>query len=273
MSSAPAATKSTKSWRDVLKIHPAAELFPLLSETERVELGEDIRRNGQLEPIAVIEKAVPRPDGHYNASDALETIILDGRNRLDAREAAGLEVIDADGQLADSVTRIEIDPQEVDPWNYVISKNYRRRHLTVEQRHEIIAVYLRRDPHKSDRQVGQELGHDHKTIARVRAEQEDVGSIPHVERRTDSRGRQQPTRKPRKKLESESMSEPQIISAEARKAAYAAEEQPDEPPPEPDPHMDALKEAITTAFPGKNPPQHARDRVCARTQRAPQQHV
>jgi hypothetical protein len=33
----------TKSWRDVLPIHPAAELFPLMSPGELRALGEDIK--------------------------------------------------------------------------------------------------------------------------------------------------------------------------------------------------------------------------------------
>src|SRR5262249_40068638 len=38
---------------------------------------------------------------------------------------------------------------------------------------------------------------DHKTVAAVRREGEARGEIPHVETRTDSKGRKQPTRKPR----------------------------------------------------------------------------
>src|SRR3954463_14279858 len=33
---------TTKSWRDVIKVHPAADMFPLMSETELLELGEDV---------------------------------------------------------------------------------------------------------------------------------------------------------------------------------------------------------------------------------------
>jgi hypothetical protein len=42
---------SPKTWRDVLPIHPAAELFPLMSEAELRELGEDIQANGLQAPI------------------------------------------------------------------------------------------------------------------------------------------------------------------------------------------------------------------------------
>ena len=34
----------TKSWRDVLPVHAAADLFPLMSEDELRELGDDIKK-------------------------------------------------------------------------------------------------------------------------------------------------------------------------------------------------------------------------------------
>ena len=39
-----AATKPPKGWRDVIPIHPAATLFPRMSEAELVELAEDIKK-------------------------------------------------------------------------------------------------------------------------------------------------------------------------------------------------------------------------------------
>ena len=47
----------TTSWRDRLKIHPAAELFPLMSADELRELGEDIKKNGLRDRVAVIRMA------------------------------------------------------------------------------------------------------------------------------------------------------------------------------------------------------------------------
>ena len=40
----PQGHSKKQSWRDVLKVHPAAELFPLMSDAELKELGEDIKR-------------------------------------------------------------------------------------------------------------------------------------------------------------------------------------------------------------------------------------
>jgi hypothetical protein len=57
-----------KSWRDVLPIHPAAELLPAMSETELRELGEDIKKNGLQAWVTLC-----------NYDNKL--CVLDGRNR------------------------------------------------------------------------------------------------------------------------------------------------------------------------------------------------
>jgi hypothetical protein len=44
---------STKSWRDVLKVHPAAELFPPMSPDELRALGEDIVKHELANPIVL----------------------------------------------------------------------------------------------------------------------------------------------------------------------------------------------------------------------------
>src|SRR5262245_11653841 len=75
-------SKPAKSWRDVLPIHPAAELFPLLSETDPAalkELGEDIRKNGLASPIVL-----------WADDDPEKAVLLDGRNRLDAMGAVAV---------------------------------------------------------------------------------------------------------------------------------------------------------------------------------------
>jgi hypothetical protein len=74
-------TNKPKSWRDVLKIHPAAELFPMMSADELRELGEDIKKNNLHEGVAL-----------------LDGMLLDGRNRLDAMEMAGIKLVTGNGQ-------------------------------------------------------------------------------------------------------------------------------------------------------------------------------
>ena len=39
-------TKKAQSWRDVIPVHPAAGLFPMMAPDELKALGEDIKRTG-----------------------------------------------------------------------------------------------------------------------------------------------------------------------------------------------------------------------------------
>jgi ParB-like nuclease domain len=58
-----------------IKIHPAAEAFPMMPEDELEELAEDIKANGLRHPI-LLDK-----DG----------VLIDGRNRFEACKRAGVE--------------------------------------------------------------------------------------------------------------------------------------------------------------------------------------
>jgi hypothetical protein len=77
------------SWRDVLPVHPAAELLPPPPAEELRELGEDIKRHGQRIPVSI-----------QNGK------LLDGRTRLDAMELAGLPVVQ-DGALNPLVVHVQ----------------------------------------------------------------------------------------------------------------------------------------------------------------------
>ncbi|MBR0732421.1 hypothetical protein JQ595_27090 [Bradyrhizobium japonicum] len=176
-----------RSWRDVLPIHPAAELFPMMDADELKALGEDIRKNKQQHDVVLV------CDGEFANG---RWSLIDGRNRLDAMEMVGLPVLDKDGFLDDGVRWCAIKAAQCDPYAYVISANIHRRHLNVEQRQNLLIELIARSPTKSDRQIGKDIGVDHKTIARARTKGEDVGRIPHVETRTDSKGRQQRAHKP-----------------------------------------------------------------------------
>lgn len=90
--------------------HPAAEIFPMMSAEEFVGLVEDIREHGLREPVVLFEGKV-----------------LDGRNRVKACEEIGIEA------------KFTEWPNGEDPYDYVISKNMHRRHLTEGQRGMIMA--------------------------------------------------------------------------------------------------------------------------------------
>jgi hypothetical protein len=199
------------SWRDVLSVHPAAELFPLMASDELEALGADIKKNGLANPIAIVTRKDAK-DWHYQ--------LLDGRNRLDAMELVGVpfNLMLTYGKCCLIVGEIVIPPIVIDsdPYVYVLSANIHRRHLTVELKRELIAKLLKFTPEKSDRQIAETTKTDHKTVASVRAEQEARGEIPHVETRTDSKGRQQPARKT-------STKPPQVSEEVLHQRAAAAE--------------------------------------------------
>ena len=223
----PPPAASSSSWRDVLLVHPAAEEFEMMSLPERIELGQDIKKNGLQQPIVIIERAVPRADGSYHVSDPPQTIVLDGRNKLEAMELVGIEVIDRKGQLAASVARVVIDPEEIDPYGFVISANVQRRHLTCEEKRALVAKLLKRTPDKSDRQIAETAHVSPTTVGAERAKLEQAGEVSKLDTRTDAKGIKQPASKPPKTPKSappRSTPGQAIVSAEERKAAFAAEE-------------------------------------------------
>lgn len=99
-----------------MKAHPYADQFPMLGEDELAELVESIRANGLRNPIVVTT------DG----------LILDGRNRAAACEAAGIEpttVVYEGDDLAE----------------YVIDCNVTRRNMTTGARAMSTALVLAAD--------------------------------------------------------------------------------------------------------------------------------
>jgi hypothetical protein len=161
-------------WRDILPIHPAAEMLPSISENELKELGDDIKENGLRNKVTIFEGQ-----------------LLDGRSRLDAMESVKMPVIEdgkIDPKLVDHV-------EGIDPNAYVLSLNLHRRHLTSKQKRELIDKLLRENPQASDRKIGRMAKADHKTVNEARKDGEARGEIPHLEKRTDSKGRKQPAKK------------------------------------------------------------------------------
>lgn len=86
-------------------IHPAAEIFPMMDAAALRELADDIKAHGQRDWIELYDGKV-----------------IDGRNRIKACELAGAEP-----------QYCEIE-EEINPVEYVLSKNLFRRHLSESQR-------------------------------------------------------------------------------------------------------------------------------------------
>src|SRR5262249_25357013 len=150
-----------------LPFHPLADIFPLMEGAEFDELVADIKANGLYQAIIL----------HGGT-------ILDGRNRYRACLAAGVEPTTVNGNGW-------ID----DPAAYVISANIHRRHLTADQKRDLIAKLIKAQPEKSNNAISKQAKVDDKTVAKVRREMEGRSEIPNVAVRTDTRGRQQPAYK------------------------------------------------------------------------------
>jgi len=96
----------------MIRIHPAAELFPAMTDAEYASLREDIRANGLIEPLKLSKG-----------------LLLDGRNRARACEELGIE------------PKTE-EVNGVSPIAYVIAANLHRRHLTLDQQSVLAAEAL-----------------------------------------------------------------------------------------------------------------------------------
>jgi ParB-like chromosome segregation protein Spo0J len=94
--------------------HPAADLFPMIEGKAWEEFKEDIRKNGFLESITL-----------YRGQ------ILDGRNRY----RAAIEL----GKLNELGVAEFDDDHDFDPFQWVLSQNLHRRHLTESQRASVAA--------------------------------------------------------------------------------------------------------------------------------------
>lgn len=110
------------------KVHPVADLFPMMSDDELAELADDIKAHGLINPIII-------------DSDGL--VLIDGRNRLRACEIAGVE------------PRFEHFHGN-DPVSLILSLNVARRHLTKGQ--QAMAVAMAYPEGKRGRYAGKDVG-------------------------------------------------------------------------------------------------------------------
>jgi hypothetical protein len=107
------------TWRETYRVHPAADAFPMMSDEELIKLGDDIRANGMRVPIR-----------YYQDRNA--KVLIDGRNRLEAMERAGVEPKEWEVVCAGAAP--------FDAVHWIVSLNLHRRHLTQEQRADLIVA-------------------------------------------------------------------------------------------------------------------------------------
>jgi hypothetical protein len=117
-------TSSETGDNDVMKIHPAADMFPMLPDDELQALADDIKQNGLRHPIVL------------GLDDDGNECVIDGRNRLAARKLAGVEptFVTHDG----------------DARAFIMSTNIHRRHMSKGAQAMAVAL-LYPEPEKGGR--------------------------------------------------------------------------------------------------------------------------
>jgi hypothetical protein len=196
-----------------LKFHPLADLFPLMQGEEFDSLMADIKENGLREKI-----------------DLYQGKIVDGRNRYQALQRLGIDPgADPSKYFRKAIYAHsaggEIAPHEQDNdarvRAYIISKNIHRRHLTAEQKHDLLVELVKASPEKSDRQLAKEAGTTHPTIAKARRQAEATGKALPVEKRTgaDGKARKRPAKK-RAKMPAYAVAAADMPTAEEAEESY-----------------------------------------------------
>ena len=140
------------AWRDRIKIHPATDLFPMLSDEELSAISKNIDQNGLVTPLtffcsmSITDEGCGRTDfgtvlDWANKNDIrrrVDVFLIDGRNRLAAIEriedpARRGELLH-DALAFDGHARLRFAEELRDPLGFVASANLHRRHLSAEQK-------------------------------------------------------------------------------------------------------------------------------------------
>lgn len=161
-----------------LQRHPLSAAFGDMPPDEFDQLVDDIKRNGLVQTIVTIR------DEHGTE------FVLDGWHRYRACIEAGVkprtEPFDYVVEPADEQAGKKMTPAE-----FVVAANAHRRHLTREQRRQIVVELLKAKPEASDRVIAAQAKVDHKTVGAVRRQAEAGGEIPHLAERVGADGKKQ----------------------------------------------------------------------------------
>lgn len=152
------------------------QLFPDLSAEDYAALKRDIRERGVLVAVEY--------DDQGN--------ILDGHHRV----RAWTELAYEGAELEPYPRVIREGMTDAEKRAHVRRLNILRRHLTQEQKRDLIRDQVRETPERSNRQVATSLGVSHPTVATVRSEMEHVGDVERFTTSTDTLGRRQVLHRP-----------------------------------------------------------------------------
>ena len=184
---------------DGIPVHPYAATYPMMSEGDLQALADDIKANGQREPIVL---------AHVDGIHSKQVVLIDGRNRHAACQLAGVKPEFRTDYL---VSGPQI-PALID------SLNLHRRHLTPEQKRERIKAALSRNPELPDYQIAKRTNTSPHTVKRVR---EDNPDLQGANERVNARGQKRPAAYSRVPVE---------VDRELEAAARAMSSAPDSGP-------------------------------------------
>jgi len=142
------------------------QVMPPLTDAEYADLRASIEAEGVLTPVVV--------DQHGRT--------IDGHHRQEIAAALGID-------CPTTVRRVE-NAREARGLAYTL--NLKRRHLTREQRRELLAESIRNDPDLSDRQHAERVGTSKNTAAAVRGVLESTGQVDQLTERTGADGKARP---------------------------------------------------------------------------------
>ena len=134
-----------------LLAHPFANLFPMMEAG-----GEQGKAAFDGLKASIAREGIHQPIVRY------EGMILDGRNRYKAGIEVGYKFKDTD------FNEFKGTPAEAKA--FVMTTNIHRRHLTSEQKRELIKVELKENPGLSLREIAERCGVTHPTVSKVRDE-------------------------------------------------------------------------------------------------------
>lgn len=159
------------AFEPVAQLDEQYQLLPGLTTDEFAALKADIAERGVMVPIEFDENGT----------------VLDGHHRL--RACAELGIVEYPTIIRQGMT-------EGEKREHVLALNLDRRHLTREQRRDLIAELLRAKPEASNREIAGQAKADDHTVATVRQELQAGAEIPHVEVAVGRDGKTYPSHRP-----------------------------------------------------------------------------
>lgn len=178
----------------------AFQFLPPLSEEDYEALKADIANRG-------VQVAV-----EYDQDGE----VLDGHYRLRACKELG---------ITEWPTRYRTFGTDAERRTHARQLNLARRHLTPEQRRQLIADELREAPQRSNRQIADGLKVDNKTVQAVRAVMEADEEIPQVRHRVAADGKSRPASQHKPKTRSQHDADVMALARAWEMACQSAREQ------------------------------------------------